>query len=89
MKEKMNMADQKDQESSSESDFDSSRQNQTSGMQLKSNAIPKETVLEGSSSAEGLTIGGSTGGKSTEDLNKNSNDLPEDKEIHSSSEDEQ
>ena len=89
MKEKMNMADNKDEDSSSESEMDTNRQNNmTSGMKLNSNAIPKETVLEGSSSAEGLTIGGSTGGKSSENL-QNANDLPEDKEIQSSSEDEQ
>ena len=83
------MADHKDQESSEESDDSGSPCNQTSGMKLNQNhpGIPKETVLEGSSSAEGLT--NSTGGKSTEDLNKNSNDLPEDKEIQSSSEDEE
>lgn len=89
MKEKMNMADEKDQDSSSESEMDTNRGNQPMGVKQYNQAqhMAKETVLEGSSSQEGLTVGGSTGGKSSENLNNN-NDLPENKEIHSSSEEE-
>ena len=87
------MADAKDQDSSEESEIDTARQIQ----QLKAQAakaaqkagedhLSIPTNLEPSSS-QGALSGGSTGGKSTEDL-KHSNDLPEDKEIQSSSEDE-
>lgn len=88
MKEKMNMADQKEQDSSSESEIDTNRGNQPMGVNQYNQAqhMAKETVLEGSSSAEGLTVGGSTGGKSSENLHNN--ELPEDKEIQSSSEEE-
>lgn len=88
MKEKMNMADAKEQDSSSESEIDTNRDaNQPMGVKQYNQAqhMAKETVLEGSSSQEGLTVGGSTGGKSSENLHNN-NDLPENKEIHSSSE---
>lgn len=88
------MADAKEQDSSEESEIDTNRENQMQQkQQMKMNQIPEAnsasklqsvTVLTGSNSGEGLS-GGSTGGKnSTENLN----DLPEDKEIQSSSEDE-
>ena len=85
------MADQKNEESSSESEIDTNRdQPRRAGAQTKVDnnhlSVQTATVLEGSSS-QGALSGGSTGGKSTENLN-NANDLPEDKEIQSSSEDE-
>ena len=80
------MADQKDQESSSDSEMDISRQNHPFDMILKTEVIQKDTIIIESRSAEVSTAPGSTGVKSTED--KNSHKLPEDKEIQSSSEDE-
>lgn len=85
------MADAKDQESSEESELDSQRQTQKDPLPLKDFPIVQsDTVLAGSNSQEGLTgglTGGSTGGKSsTENLK---NDLPEDKEIQSSSDEEE
>ena len=77
------MADNKNEESSSESEIDTNRGQQVAG--YKQSAFPKDTMLEGSSS-QGLS-GGSTGGKSSENL-QNTNNMPEDKEIQSSSEDE-
>ena len=83
------MADAKEQDSSSESEIDTNREYQMQQTQMKqipdsNQKLQSITVLTGSNSQEGLS-GGSTGGKnSTENLN----DLPEDKEIQSSSEDE-
>jgi len=82
MKEKMNMADKIEEESSSESEFDSARQGEN---QKRKDFIPSVTQMESRTSKDGLS-GGSTGGKSSEDLKKDQ--LPEDKEIQSSSEDE-
>ena len=85
------MADKQEEESSSESEIDTSRdQPRRAGARTKQDSnhlsVQTATVLEGSSS-QGALSGGSTGGKSSENLN-NANDLPEDKEIQSSSEDE-
>lgn len=82
MKEKMNMADEKPAESSDESDADSPM-NKNGGS--APNFHPRETIIQSNSELSG---GGSTGCKSSEELRR-SNDLPEDKEIQSSSEDEQ
>ena len=81
MKEKMNMADKQEQESSVESETSTDRQN-TNAKEL----APSLTILE-SQGSNGLSLG-STGGKNSEALKStvdlpecNKNDLPEDKEI--------
>jgi hypothetical protein len=84
MKEKMNLADNQEQDSSSESEIGTDR-----GNAKPQTKVPSVTVLE-----SGLSGSDSTGGKSSEAFNdlpeavKNINDLPEDKEIESSSDDE-
>jgi hypothetical protein len=91
MKEKMNMADKQEQESSDESEISTERRNG----EPKAMA-PSVTVLE-SQGSNGLSGSGSTGAKSSEALKsmndlpdsmKNMNNLPEDKEIESSSDEE-
>jgi len=83
MKEKMNMADAKEEGSSSESE-DNNTHREAEKPKVPAVIPSQDTDLGSRNNSKGFSSG-STGAKSTEDLK---NYLPEDKEIESSSEDE-